>query len=340
MSSSRASSETDPQPRAASTALGFDPDAMLLREPGVLLDPRFLSTLRRELEQQVGGEETSRTLLQIGFLHGLRDASRIVDEGLMGPGGAGMGAASPLPIRFRSRSDQPGTLELHGCWPERSEATAWLSRREVASEASCWLSAGYSSGWLSGILNADVVALETTCCTTGADSCSFVAREAEVWRRRGEAHALAALDALPFEALRALIAARSAETPPAVDPGAHGEEPVVHIWGPVMVIPFGGLDEGLMALELIGRDPEAAEVSVVVIDLGGAVVDEVFGTVVLERMVESIEAWGAEALFAAVSPLSERAVAELERQPLMVCKDTQEAIATAFRIAESQRISL
>ena len=39
---------------------------------------------------------------------------------------------------------------------------------------------------------------------------------------------------------------------------------VVHIWGPVMVIPYSGPDEALAALELIGRDSSAEQVSVVV----------------------------------------------------------------------------
>ena len=55
-----------------------------------------------------------------------------------------------------------------------------------------------------------------------------------------------------------------------------------------------------------------------------------------QRIVEVIETWGAEAVFAGVSPLSEAVVAGLERQPLMIEKDLNEAIAAAFRIAESQ----
>ena len=52
--------------------------------------------------------------------------------------------------------------------------------------------------------------------------------------------------------------------------------------------------------------------------------------------MELIEAWGAEAVFAAVSPLSEAAVADLERQPLLIHKDIAEAIAAAFQLANAQ----
>jgi anti-anti-sigma regulatory factor len=91
-------------------------------------------------------------------------------------------------------------------------------------------------------------------------------------------------------------------------------------------------------LELIGRDDAARDVSVVVVDLAGAIVDEAFGAVILEQIVESAERQGAETIFAAASSLSEPVIAELERQPLLVHKDLAQAIAAAFQIANAQRM--
>ncbi len=104
-----------------------------------------------------------------------------------------------------------------------------------------------------------------------------------------------------------------------------------------MVIPFSGAEEALIALDLVGRDPAAGAVSVVVIDLSGAIVDEAFGAVALEQIVDTVEAWGAETIFAEVSALSEGVVAGLERQPLLIHKQLPQAIAAAFQIAEAQR---
>jgi anti-anti-sigma regulatory factor len=127
-----------------------------------------------------------------------------------------------------------------------------------------------------------------------------------------------------------------------VDPSSESDcidsgEAMVHIWGPVMVVPFSSGDEALQAIDLIGRDPAASDVSVVVVDLSGAIIDESFGAMALEQIVDTIEAWGAEAIFAAVSPLSEVAVADLERQPLVTHKDLSQAVAVAFQIADAQR---
>ena len=111
----------------------------------------------------------------------------------------------------------------------------------------------------------------------------------------------------------------------------------MHIWGPVMVIPFASGDEALKAVDMLGRDPAARDVSVIVVDLSGAIIDDAFGSVALEQTLDSIEAWGAEAILAATTPLSEPVIADLDRQPLFIIKDLPAAIATAFQIADAQR---
>ncbi len=322
-------------------ALGFDPESVLVAEPGILLDPRFLASIHADLIQELGPEEAALALLQIGLLHGLRDAAKVVGPALSAdvpPSPVSPGL--PLAIRFRSNPDAAprGALELHGSWPERAEASARLSQLGARAEGpACWVTAGYTSGWLSGVFDADILAIETSCSAAAAEACRFVAREAEGWRASGETEAAQALERLPFAEFRRLVAEHTPAESSCGVGGVDPQEAAVHIWGPVMIIPFSGADEALLALELIGRDPGAAEVSVVVIDLTGAVIDEAFGAAALERIVERVESWDIEAVFAGVSPLSEPVVSDLSRQPLLVEKDLQAAIASAFQIAESQR---
>jgi len=320
-------------------ALDFDLDAALMAGPWLLLDPKFMGALHSELEEQLGREEAASTLVQVGFVHGLRDATRIVETGLASPDSE-LPIPSPLAIRFRmaTKIEPPGAIEVSGTWPERTEAAARVSQLGAGPRLCCHLSAGYTSGWLSGIFGADMLALETSCSAGGDEACRFVAREAEVWRTRGDERADALLDSLPFEALRRAVEGHGFDGAAApAEAGMDSEESVVQIWGPVMVIPFAGTDESLMAVELIARDPAAREVSVVILDLTGVIVDEAFGAAALEQIVDDIESWGAEAIFAGVSPLSEAVVAGLERQPLVVHKDLHGAIAAGFQIAESQR---
>ena len=323
---------------SSAPGLLFDPEALLVREPRVLLDPRFLGALHAELEDELGSEPANTTLLQIGFLHGLRDAVNAVCQlAQTEDGGALAALPSPLPTRLRAAAAvrPPGAIELHGSWPERSEASARLASLGRSSDCACAVSAGYTSGWLSGLFDADIAVLETSCAATGAAECRFVAREAAVWRTEPAAGAEALLAALPFAALREAIRSEPVPEPPTR--GFDAEAAVIHIWGPVMVIPFCGPDEALQALDLIGRDPSARQVSVVVLDLTGAIVDEAFGAVALEQLIEGVEGIGAEIVFAGVGELSAAVVAELSTPPLLVVKDLHNAIATAFQVARAQR---
>jgi len=330
-------------PPDAIGAIGFDPEAVLLKEPGILLDPHFLSALHAELRGELGKSDANLTLLQMGFLHGLQDAMRVVDATFGRQQSESQSPVGPsLAFQLRASADEgpPGAISLKGLWPEHTEASAILDALgEPEHHPACFLSAGYTSGWLTGTLDADILALESSCNACGADGCNFSAKEASAWRESGDPTALKILDALPFAAFRSFVQANldSVDNRKSaldrVDPGSS----TVHIWGPVMVIPFQDGDAALNAVELIGRDPAARNVSVVVVDLSGAILDEAFGAVVLEQLVELIEAWGAEVVFAAVSPLSEAAVADLERQPLLIHKDIAEAIAAAFQLANAQR---
>lgn len=313
----------------------LDPEAILHRDSRVLLDPHFLAAMHRELLDLGDTQLAQQRLLRVGFLHGMQDAVRAAGLTL------GRDAYSP-PLTIRCRSiPANGAVEVHGDWPERREAQARLSPGGADSAGSCAFSAGYTSGWLSSMLDADLLAVEQHCSSEGHERCSFVAREASLWRA-DELQGMS-VDAIPFDAFRALVSARDAQRAPEPGPpipetqGIDRDDACVHIWGPVMVIPFGGPDEGLRALELIGCDPEAAEVSVVIVHLGHTLIDEAFGALALEQIVQTAESWGAETLIAEPSPLSERVLAELEHPPLMVLKNLEEAVVIGFQIAASQR---
>ena len=249
-------------------------------------------------------------------------------------------AAARLAMRFARRPTRArgAALEVHGVWPDAREARSTRAAGSHGDAPPCRASAGYTSGWLSGVLGTDVLAIETECVSRGDAQCRFEAREAEAWIESNDERAHALLADLPFAALRA--ATTPADVPPDPDHGAAAfdpHSPAVHVWGPVMVVPFSGEDETLKAIELIGQDPGASDVSVVVLDLTGTLVDEGFGAVALERALEAVSSWGAEALLTGVSPLSEPAVAGIEQPHLIVQKDLQEAIALAFQIAEATR---
>ncbi len=325
-------------------ALGLDLESTLNEEPRFLLDVCFLGALHSELVEHLGSDQAHATLLQLGLLHGLRDAALVLRAGF-GQGVLDLAAESPatprLAIRFAPRPTQPvNGIEIRGSWPERHEAEAYLASVGPGTDPNCFVSSGYTSGWLSGIFDADLLALELECSARGDAACHFVAREASAWRRTGDPSALRLLDALPFSAFRQLVAGHleSRPEPDRTDAFEAGSA-VIHVWGPVMVLPFSGPEESLHALELIGRDPGARDVRVVIVDLSGAIIDEGFGAVALEQLLDGIERWGAEPILAGVSPLSGHVLEDLEQKHLVIHKDLPEAIAAAFQIADLHRVA-
>jgi hypothetical protein len=312
----------------------FDPAAVLERDVRVLLDPRFLGPLHDELWGALGPDEAALSLRQMGVLHGLQDAASALSR--LGELGS-QGFTLPLVVQLRSPVRPGPGLHFEGDWPESREASARLEFGLGAHGAACHLSAGYTSGWLSGLFDADVAAVEVECVTEGHAHCRFVAREHHMWRR--EAPQLRWLHELPLGAYRSLVRERARQERNAPSSASRIERGAacVHLWGPVMVMPFGGPDEALRALELMQRDPNAQEVSVLVVDLRDAVIDEAFGAMALEQLVGSANAWGAEVLLADPSPLSQRAIDALEHPPLLVAKSLEEAVATAFQVARAQR---
>ena len=138
--------------------LAFEPSSVLIRESGSLIEPNFLSTLYSELEAEHGVAEAAATLLQIGFLHGLKDAQRLLDGAFVAqPDTRPTSEHLQLAIQFQNRPPPPGqaaAIELVGRWPDRAEATAY-GVAEEGGGGICFMSAGYSSGWFSAIHEAD-----------------------------------------------------------------------------------------------------------------------------------------------------------------------------------------
>jgi len=323
--------------------LGLAADTSLRDDPRLFHDPARLGALHAELVASLGAEDAATTLLRAGFLRGLRDAREAV-QASGGPGATGAGPGPPSALRLalelapRPARAACGEPEIEGTWPERHEAEGRVARLGPTKAPICWASAGYTSGWFTGLLDVDLLAVEVACAAGGAEACRFHVRTPEAWEATGDRRGLRLLERLDLPRLREAAAAEEPRAHPSPDEGhLDPEAAAVHVWGPVMVIPFGGPEESLAALELIGRDESARDVSVVVVDLGGAILDEGWGAIALERVLEAVESWGAEAVLTGVSLLSAPVVEEVAERHVVVHKALPEAVAVAFQIADAQR---
>lgn len=321
------------------SALGFGPETLLMSDPKLFMNGRFLASLLVEIEDELEAPGARRALFQIGLLFGLRDAFRI-GAMEMREQVESVAESTLLAISFTQRAHRhpSGAIEIPGSWPEHYEADARLSKFGPENSVCCALSAGYTSGWLSGTLECDILVVEEDCRACGDDTCTFLAREVGDWQERRDDAALRLLPDLPFEGFRDISRGFSQ---PSIGhdnlPPLDFDTTMVQVWGPVMVLPFSNIDEALHTVEMLGRDPDTADVRAVVVDLLGEGLDEGFTAAALEQILETVEAWGAEVILANVSPLAEAVVADLEVNHLLLRKDLPEAIAVAFQIAEAQR---
>ena len=331
------------------TDLGFGPDTALMNDPKLFMDGRFLASLLVELDDELDEEKAALALFQIGLLHGLRDAARMSRshaDGSLSTFANESPDTTPLIMHWSSgiRTDASGRLSVQGSWPERHEANARCSRLGATTSPHCKMSAGYTTGWLSGTMDRLLVVREVECAATGADACRFEAREANEWKRDSDTDLQSILANVPFEAFRKLADSgsieRHANAPVAghvAEGGFDRSQSVVHIWGPVMVLPLTTLEEALGTVDMLGRDSGIGEIRAVVIDLRERPLDEGFDAAALEQILETVESWNAQSLITGVSASSEAAIASLEASHLVLRKDLPEAIATAFQISDAQR---
>lgn len=325
-------------PAKADSRLGLEADASLRAHPHWLTDARRLGALHARLAAALGEPAAAAALLQAGCLHGLRDAAEALAAGWTGGTGAAPGRPPRLALTFLPIGGRVGP-ELAGGWAERHEADGRVAALGRSAAPCCFASSGYASGWLSGLLGEDVLAVEVECAAAGATACRFVARPVGDWRAHGDRRALPLLERLDFAELRAGVAADApeAEPPEELAPSLDGDLPVVHVWGPVMVLPFSGAEDSIATLESVSRDAAARDVSVVVLDLGGALLERVSGTIALERVLDALACRGADAVVAGVSPRNAAVVEEVAARHMLLQADLPAAIAAAFQLADARR---
>ena len=312
--------------------LGFAPNAPLMNEPHVLVDPRYVHRLRRQLAKTLGSQAARRVESQIGLFHGLREGRRAVG-GPLRPVAEQPGIPS-VAVTVLGRSGHRDQT-VRGRWA-RTVETAGAARASGDMEpGDCLLTAGYTSGWLSEIHGSSIVAVETSCRSRGDAFCAFDARPAEQWRARGDARAVRLARDLPFETFRGLLRDR-----PESSAAADTAVATAYAWGPVLILPFQPSPVGLGPLEPVPG------VRVVVVDFCGLAFDREnpSGDAMtrlhssLEALLDSLVSWGVEPVLAALpAPLASR-LGQLRGAPHLVRPNLAEALAAAFQIARSQDV--
>jgi hypothetical protein len=109
--------------------------------------------------------------------------------------------------------------------------------------------------------------------------------------------------------------------------------PAVHVWGPVMVLPYSGVEDADAALEAVRDDLGPDAVRVVIVDVTGVQMSPVEACGVVE-LVSRLESRGVDVLVAGLRCGHEGLLASrFSSDRLLVVDDISEGIARAFQMA-------
>jgi hypothetical protein len=299
--------------------------------------PELLSELRWDVFQSVGARYGHGVLYGIGFTEGLIDALRVTRT-FHGSAEAVAQLAGPaLPLLF---DPQPG--RGHGCLTGRLreplEARLHLERFGASEDPICFVTAGYAAGWYTELLGLTVLVREHGCCGRGDAACSFEARPLEHWNDDaviGELIPYLDVNALRERAQASLPDERSAES--AAEGDLFGsfdpQSPAVHVWGPVMILPYSGADDSAAAIETIVGDVGAGQVRVVIVDVLGMHLEplELAG---LSQVLTYLRAHEMESILVGMPPRDTQRMGRALDSTLCV-DDMQQGIALGFQMVHA-----
>ncbi len=312
-------------------------------------DPAALSALRRDAFESAGPQYGIGILYGLGFAEGMFDGLRVVARFQSGSGPPLPASGAALPMVF-----QPDEGRVRGCFAgsltTSEEAVVHLRDYAAAADPICFASAGYAAGWYSAILDETILVREVRCVGCGAAHCRFEAQRLEAWLAQGGSWLDDIVPYLDFDAIRTRAQARVDCAQPIVVGPAPGEEagdmmggfdamsPAVHVWGPVMILPYSGADDCLVALETIYEDLGPDQVRVVVIDATGASIDAV-EAIGLARLLNVLHAQNLETVLVGVGEQSARYFdAHVDRLTApILARGLSEAITLGFQMSLASR---
>lgn len=304
-------------------------------------EPDALNALRTETFERVGADCGAKILYGIGLLQGLVDGlslrrSRATSHAR----GERVGSA----IRMIFTLDGG---DLDGCFSgSLHDSTEAALHRRTQGESDvpvCSVTAGYAAGWFSALLGNGVLVREVACVGGGAATCRFEARPLDDWITANDPWAEALLPYVDLSALHEraveLVSAGEEDEPEgSMMGGFDSMSPAIHVWGPVMIIPYSGFEDSDAAVDMILADLGSTQIEVAIVDLTGARIETIETLGVLQlaneltaRKIETILVGLNDQARGAFLAQPDRASTPLE------CGDVSEAIALAFQVASAGR---
>ena len=156
----------------------------------LLIHSAALGSLRRELMDSIGREQTRRVLMRAGYAAGERDAvlarqvrpnGSLFDAFAVGPQLHMLeGAVQVTPEHFDLDLDSSHYLGLYR-WDHSWEVETHLRHFGPQTEPVCWMLLGYASGYTSGFFGRRALYKEVSCSACGHGHCQIEGRFQSEW---------------------------------------------------------------------------------------------------------------------------------------------------------------
>lgn len=299
-------------------------------------DPQVLDELRRHTFESIGVQYGLGVLYGIGVTRGLVDGI-LMNRRLC----SGVRTSPQLPGSLISmvfnvrRGDLDG--QFFGTLEGSCEAQFHGRTYGVSNDPICFVTAGYAAGWYSAVLGKTILVRETDCAACGSSTCRFEARPIEDWIEEADPWVEGLLPYLDFDRLQARAQEQVGTLEDELEePNMMGSfdpmSPAVHVWGPVMVLPYSGFQDSDAAVGAVQADLGRMQIQVVVIDATGAAIDalEASGLV---QLVNRLEAQRIETILVGLSSTARHLIpaGASPGSPLQT-RDISQGIALAFQV--------
>ena len=156
----------------------------------LLLHAEALGSLRRELMQTVGREQTRRVLMRTGYASGQRDAALarqvrpqagLLDQFSVGPQLHMLEGAVQVTLETFEMDIAAGHFSCLVRWDHSWEVETHVRDFGPQDEPVCWMLIGYASGYTSAFMGQAVIFKELACCACGHKHCRIEGRPVSAW---------------------------------------------------------------------------------------------------------------------------------------------------------------
>lgn len=157
----------------------------------LLFHAEALGNLRQELVQSLGVELARGVLARFGYRCGYRDFFSVQYSLGLAPDDPELILAGPkmhtaegvvlaecCELQFDHKS---GSFFMQGTWRNSYEAEQHVRLFGVGKAPVCWTLTGYASGYATGFMGREIVAIERRCVGRGDPYCQYELRPAEEW---------------------------------------------------------------------------------------------------------------------------------------------------------------